>query len=655
MTKPQPAPLPTDRPLFEELEPRRLFALNVYGGDVVVANLMNPDGSQKNASAVTVPFNLGLRITDATGIQMRGFLTDPTTGSVRKVVIPVTDVTRDPGNANLLHFNTQGIVPRDAKLVIQPGALRDGRDRPITEQNVRFPKGASPAAFTFSRRALVATDKSLFSGSVFTDPAAAIAEAKTAAAAAAAGATDAAAAFAAADNSAYGVSIATYDAVHFSGSSTSVNAANEVVNRGFDAQQAANNARAAYTAAADAANAFAGDVDNGIYDTTAVNAAFSTAADAAAAYAAAAQNVADAVTTFIDLYAVDPGSDAARAAQVNANASDFAAASSTAASASAAAGVSVSTLGAKAVAIGSTVDTTPPADRVEPNSVIRHDFANFLKAKVSKGTIDQAKADATLARYDDARVNEIIPSPNLRAALLSLVGTIAEPAIATMLDGQNVSGRAFTVIDFTDETSPQAEVAETKANGVGRLRTILKPQFAGEPFQVLGAYLGHEALHQDADDGQQEEIIANTVENFVYAQQALVDGRFVSANTPLVKRENDKLLAMLNSGHAKAGAVGLSAGAAQVAVGVFAGGVVEAGGPIQSFEDLVRREYVARDFGSYSTATNDTLLAYYKNITGTSKTVKFGDALIADLDANQKVITESNMMALAGLLKLTAV
>ncbi len=470
MTKPQPAPLPTDRPLFEELEPRRLFALNVYGGDVVVADVMNPDGSQKNASAVTVPFNLGLRITDASKIQMRGYLTDPTTGAVRKVVVGVTEVTRDPNDPKLLHLTTDGLVPRDAKLVIQPGALRDRRDRPITEQNVRFPKGASPAAFTFSRRALVATDHSLFSRTVFADGAA-------------------------------------------------------------------------------------------------------------------------------------PAS----------------------------------------------------ASNVVSNDVIRHDFANFLQAKVAKGTIDRAKADATLARYDDARVNEIIPSPNLRAALLSLVGTFAEPAIATMLDGQNVSGRPFTVIDFTDETSPQAEVAETKANGVGRLRTILKPQFAGEPFQVLGAYLAHEALHQDADDGQQEEIVANTVENFIYAQQALVDGRFVSANTPLVKRENDKLLAMLNSGHAKAGRVGLSAGAVKPSAGVFAGGTVQMGGPIQSFEDLVRREYVARDFGSYSTAGNDTLLAYYKNLTGTSKSVKFGDALIADLDANQKVITESNMMALAGLLKLTAV
>ena len=470
MTNRETAPLPTDRPLFEELEPRRLFALNVYGGDVVVANLMNPDGSQKNASAVTVPFNLGIRITDPAGIQMRGFLTDPTTGAVRKVVIGVDNVTRDPNNANLLHFETQGIVPQDAKLVIQPGALRDRRDRPVTEQNVRFPKGASPAAFTFSRRGLVATDHSLFSRGVFADGAAPSA-----------------------------------------------------------------------------------------------------------------------------------------------------------------------------------------ASGVVSNEVIRHDFDNFLKAKVSAGAITQEKADATLARYDDARVNEIIPSPNLRAALLSLVGTFAEPAIATMLDGQNVSGRAFTVIDFTDETAPQAEVAETKANGVGRLRTILKPQFAGEPFQVLSAYLAHEALHQDADDGQQEEIIANSVENLVYAQQALVDGRFVSANTPLVKRENDKLLAMLNSGHAKAGLVGLSAGAVMPSVGVFAGGVAQTGGPLQSFEDLVRREYVARNFGSYSTPTNDTLLAYYKNMTGTTKSVKFGDALIADLDANQKVITESNMMALAGLLKLTAV
>src|SRR6185369_1070206 len=82
------------------------------------------------------------------------------------------------------------------------------------------------------------------------------------------------------------------------------------------------------------------------------------------------------------------------------------------------------------------IDANTAADPAQ----VRTDLVGFLAKKVTLGLITQAKMDATLARYDDPNVSGLVQPPVLRAALLSLVGTFAEPAIASILDGANVTG-----------------------------------------------------------------------------------------------------------------------------------------------------------------------------------------------------------------------
>jgi len=280
-------------------------------------------------------------------------------------------------------------------------------------------------------------------------------------------------------------------------------------------------------------------------------------------------------------------------------------------------------------------------------------FKAFMDKKVAAGLISQATEDTAMKRFNNTTVKQIIPDANLRAAMLSLYGTIGEPAIAAMLDGQNLTGKNQTIVDFSTDVAANAEVAETLVLSNGRLRTLFKTSYAGEPFQALSAKLAHESVHQDSDDNQNEEVVANTVETMVYAQQLLVDSSFATAGTTLIKSDNDKLLALLDSGKALFPRVGILQGAVKNETeGVFSGSSI-AGGAYVSFEDYIRRLYIARGFGAFDSSGNPTLNSIIENMTNKNKNNSFNATLISDIDANQQIITDKNSLVLAGILKLT--
>ena len=182
---------------------------------------------------------------------------------------------------------------------------------------------------------------------------------------------------------------------------------------------------------------------------------------------------------------------------------------------------------------------------------------------------------------------------------------------------------------------------------------MFKTSYAGEPFQALSAKLAHEGVHQDKDDNQNEEIAANTIETMVYAQQLEVDPSIANNGTTLIKADNEKLLAILDSGKALFPRVGIQQGAIMNnTAGVFAGTSVS-GGAYVSFEDYIRRGYDARGFGNFNSNGNATLDAIVKNMTLLVKTNTFNATLISDIDANQQIITDKSAITLAGILKLT--
>ncbi|HEX8524986.1 MAG TPA: hypothetical protein VF669_22235, partial [Tepidisphaeraceae bacterium] len=113
-------------------------------------------------------------------------------------------------------------------------------------------------------------------------------------------------------------------------------------------------------------------------------------------------------------------------------------------------------------------DVSPNGTAV-PEATARANLKAFLDKKVSLALITGTKRDQMMTRFDSATTKSIVPDPNMRAALLSLVGTLAEGAIASMLDGANPSGKAYTVVDFDVPPDTSVPVAQTVVRSDGRL------------------------------------------------------------------------------------------------------------------------------------------------------------------------------------------
>ena len=299
--------------------------------------------------------------------------------------------------------------------------------------------------------------------------------------------------------------------------------------------------------------------------------------------------------------------------------------------------------------------TPVPTPDQPSEAAVRSAFADHLDRKVRTRKIMPAQKDRLMRVFDDARTVSTIPDANLRAGLLSLAGTAGEAAIGVVLDGNYAAGRPFTIVHFSDEAGERAEVAETVANTSGRLRTHVKTKYAGEPFQALSAVLAHEVLHQDRQTSRQEEVIANSIETLVYAQQAVVEPGFIYRGTYLTQRGNARSLALLNSGRTNLPQVGLGAAATfHRDNGVFFGGVRPVAGPHASLRDLIDREFEARGFPNGTTPGNAALDQVVGTLLGTAQTgVKFSDATIAALDGRQKALGTSDALRLATLLRLT--
>lgn len=304
----------------------------------------------------------------------------------------------------------------------------------------------------------------------------------------------------------------------------------------------------------------------------------------------------------------------------------------------------------------------PVATPNEPSAQsVLNDLTAFLDAKVSAGTIDSAKKQFALDQFNNATNQSTVPSANLRAAIVSLVGTVAEPAITNLMGTDNVTAKRYTVIDFSTEVSGSTPIAETKGNpDTGRLRTLLKTSYKGESFQALSATLAHESLHQDLvgstdklPNSQNEEIFAVFVESVVWAQQLQIQPSLANAGTQLVQSQNTFLLSLLNSGTALFPRVGLNE-APILGGNVFPNGDAVTGGDYTSFENYVRRIYAARNFDNSNTTGNPLALQVKNNIRQTNETaaVVFSTTPIDQFDNSQQIITDRLAVQLAAAMKL---
>jgi hypothetical protein len=303
--------------------------------------------------------------------------------------------------------------------------------------------------------------------------------------------------------------------------------------------------------------------------------------------------------------------------------------------------------------------TTP---NLPSTSSVTNALTSYLNKEVTAGTITSAQKTQALGIYNDATITSEFPSANMRAGLASLVGTVAEDAINQYTTSANVTGKPFTVVDFSTEVSNSAVVAETTGNvTTKRIRTLFKTSFKGESFLTLAPFLAHEAIHQDivgADpalqDGVKEEEFAVTVETMIWAQELNIDPTPASGHTELATHLNADLLAILNSGIALFPRVGELA-APILGANALPGATVSDGmGAYTSFQNYISRIYQARNFSNAETPGNDYARTVQNNITGRTDTTNFtfSDARISIFDNSQQVISDKLAVKVAGVLKL---
>jgi hypothetical protein len=280
-------------------------------------------------------------------------------------------------------------------------------------------------------------------------------------------------------------------------------------------------------------------------------------------------------------------------------------------------------------------------------------LTTLLDKKVAAGQITAAQKTSALTRFNSSAANTIIPDHNLRAALCSLVGTIAEPAIAVIIDGKNLSNKPYLKVEFGTPRA-SAIIADTDVTLTGKLRIRVRPEFSGENIGALSAILAHESLHQDEDNGLYEEVISTTIETTVYAQQVDIDNTIAANHTALVVDQNTKLLALLNSGRRLFPTIGeQEAPNLNATQGVFRDGTVPAGGAYVSYEDYLKRAYSDRGAVDRNSLGNDTLRVYTNAFNPSITDSRFQQTVIDQLDVNlYPVITNPMAIRLAKALKL---
>ncbi len=207
-----------------------------------------------------------------------------------------------------------------------------------------------------------------------------------------------------------------------------------------------------------------------------------------------------------------------------------------------------------------------------------------------------------LAAYDNLPA-DVVPSPKLRAALAALMGTFAEPALASLFTTSNCTQKAAALIAFQPPPDYPDLLARATTMRDGRRVISVNPRIEGEPIEALMPLLAHEAIHCDNRGSISEEVAATAFDTFFYIEIISAFPNLPASGSILVREFNANALAMVNSGRRYPESVGIlrSAGFQFALPGTTAtfasfGDLVAAAyaqvGELESPEEPLARQYV---------------------------------------------------------------
>ncbi|NED49321.1 hypothetical protein G3I24_00120 [Micromonospora aurantiaca] len=243
----------------------------------------------------------------------------------------------------------------------------------------------------------------------------------------------------------------------------------------------------------------------------------------------------------------------------------------------------------------------PAGPREITEAQLRVELAKALRPRAAR---DPGVVARGLAVFDDPKIKKVIPDPNLRAALASLVGGPSEVSVKTIRSG------VYTAVIFAP--LPETTVAQVSPPGP---QILVNERYRYENFSLLGVAMAHETLHQDPAVGGNEEYIAAVLQAGYYGQAVLEQPKLPAAGTELTRRANTLLLALLNTRDAK-GRQSLTANR---------GNVFPGGKPLANFRSI----YPA-DLGP-ATPGNADLNAFLSAMTKTQQRNANFDQATADL------------------------
>jgi hypothetical protein len=278
----------------------------------------------------------------------------------------------------------------------------------------------------------------------------------------------------------------------------------------------------------------------------------------------------------------------------------------------------------------------PEAQALSPAGGPRPSDSELLsEARTLTAARDPSLSDAAARRFEDPALAQRVPDPALRAALVSLLGTVAAPAVDWY-----ASSPRFTRVEF----GPVGDgaIAKSITETGGGQRIVIDSRFRDERPALLSVVLAHEAFHSDGRASDLEELVAVAVQALVHMQQLLADPTIADERTELAQSTNAWVVIRLNT-H-EAGSSDLRLVLSDDAPSVLPGGL--------------ERPYFAAFFDPLADPTpgnrylQETAAAVGESAAGPPASLDFDVQAVMFFDTNQGPLTEAELVRVAGLLDL---
>lgn len=289
---------------------------------------------------------------------------------------------------------------------------------------------------------------------------------------------------------------------------------------------------------------------------------------------------------------------------------------------------------------------TQPLTEDEARDHLRH----FLELR----GLDASAIDGALASFDSRKVQKIVPSPTLRAALLMVTDwNPYEATIRAVLDGENPSGEPFRAVVFDSIGFSGAIATLYEDPRDGRNSMVVDSAYESEPPEQLIPVVAHESLHGGGGNSAEEEIVANILDTICYGEVLLVDPDAAYLGTDLTFFNNLELLALLNSsGRGGAGQVGIATSTlGDVFVGDYFGDF-----DYESIRDVIEADGFYDSLmnnGSPGQQTTVALIGRFPGGKALGDEPQYGEEMLAVIDGGVgKVITPKRAVKLVQVLGL---